>query len=191
MSSFERYAIQRLIDQASALGVDVPVEVHAILGGDHVISHGAREWARLHPDEITGCCDGDALYGPERCTCWVAVYDGEQQPPRPPERAEELCVRDGMCGDCAFRKGSPERSDPWSEDALFELARGGQPFWCHDGMRRPVRWEHPDGRVVEGSPHDWQPPGVSGIPYRADGSPGLLCSGWMARLKRTASEVPP
>lgn len=86
-----------------------------------------------------------------------------------------------MCGDCAFRKDSPERREAFLEEALMELPTTGQPFYCHEDMRRPVRWEHPDGRTVEGSTADWQPPIIGGLPYRLDGRPGLLCAGWAAR----------
>jgi hypothetical protein len=117
----------------------------------------------------------------------VPVFDVEQQRPRPPAGPEELAVQRALCGDCAFRKGSPERADEWTESALFDLAASSVPFWCHQGMRRPVRWEHPDGRTVAGSTDDWQPPMVAGIPYQADGTPGLLCAGWAARAARAAT----
>jgi hypothetical protein len=40
---------------------------------------------------------------------------------------EDLLVQPRMCGDCAFRKDSPERSTPFEEEALFALARSGLP----------------------------------------------------------------
>lgn len=47
-------------------------------------------------------------------------------------------------------------------------------------------------RIPAASTGDYQPPIVEGIPYRADGQPGLLCAGWVARnraltAKREAS----
>lgn len=189
MSDFERYAVQRLLDQAAAVGVDVSGMSAGSMcnpGG----STGARQWSRLHPDaDPVGCCMGEALDGPEGCTCWRPVYEVDQAEPRPPQCNEDLLVQVRMCGDCAFRKDSPERADKWSEDALFDLARGGKPFWCHQGMRRPIRHVHPDGRVVDGDTADWNPPSVQGIPYQADGSPGLLCAGWMAHAVRAHVEV--
>jgi hypothetical protein len=185
VSSFERFAIQRLIDQAHRLGVDIPDDLNTAMThamGCH--SWAGQHWAELNPDaEQPICCYG-AVNGPDGCYCWTPVFDTEQADPRPPASPEDLTVRTRICGDCAFRKGSPERACSWSEDALFDLAATGEPFWCHDGMRRPVRWEHPDGRTVDGSPHDWQPARVGNVPYRADGSPGLLCAGWMARAGR-------
>lgn len=178
MSAFERFAVQRLLDQAKGLGVDVGGLSASSLcqpGG----SYAARAWAHEHPDDDPMCCYA-AMAEPANCTCWAPVYEGGQAEPRPPQSAEDLLVQRRMCGDCAFRPGSQERSDEWSEEALYHLAATGKPFWCHDGMRRPVRWEHPDGRVIDGDPDDWKPPIVSGIPYRADGRPGLLCAGWMA-----------
>ncbi|MER7002235.1 hypothetical protein ABT297_04190 [Dactylosporangium sp. NPDC000555] len=197
MSAFERYAVQLLIDQANAAGVDVPDTINKIASSlanaDHCGSYPARTWAEQHPDEAdwpVGCCIGNDLGGPDRCTCWVPVFALEQQPPRPPREPADIERQPRMCGDCAFRKGSPERADQFMEDALFDLAASGQPFWCHQDMRRPLYWRHPDGRRVEGSTADWQPPFVAGVPYRADGRPGLLCAGWLARAER-AHRAPP
>lgn len=188
MSAFERYAAGRLVDQARAVGVEVPAELLATLDG-HDPSWPARWWAEHHrADEPIPCCDGSAVYGAQRCTCWQPVYEVEQAEPRPPKGPEDLRGRRRMCGDCAFRKDSPERSYAWGEEALFELADKGEPFWCHEGMRRPTYWRHPDGRTVPGSPHDWQPAQLGQIPYQADGSPGLLCAGWLARAARAQHE---
>ncbi|MET7395592.1 hypothetical protein ABZS66_19090 [Dactylosporangium sp. NPDC005572] len=196
MSTFELRAVQRIVDQARAAGVTVPDEVTTIanqLADAGHTSYPARTWAEQHPDEAdwpVGCCIGNDLGGPDRCTCWTPVFELEQQPPQPPERAEDITVRGSMCGDCAFRKGSPERAEGFLEEALFELAALGQAFYCHDGMRRPAYWQHPDGRRIEGSTADWQPPIVSGIPFRADGRPGMLCAGWMARAIRADARQP-
>lgn len=183
MSAFEQAVVQRVIDLAVAIGVDVPAEIYAArdAAGDHRLG-GAVLWARAHPEDVDvrGCCMGEAVKGAEFCTCWAAVFDVEQQPARPPRRPGDIGVAPAMCGDCAYRPGSPERQLAGGHDELLDLARGGRPFYCHSGMRRPVRWEHPDGRVVAGSPDDWQPLMVGGVPYRADGSPGLLCAGWAA-----------
>lgn len=185
-SDFERRAIQRLVDQATDLGVDVPDEISSLLDGHCRGNNGARLWARAHPDDEggTGCCWGESLDGPEGCNCWVPIYNAEQAAPVPPASPDDIQVQKRMCGDCAFRKGSPERDSAWKEEALLSLAEEGTPFYCHEDMRRPIRWEHPDGRVVEGSTDDWQPPIVRGLPYRLDGRPGLLCAGWAARASR-------
>jgi hypothetical protein len=184
-SDFERRAIQRLVDQANALGVDVPSEISRLLVDHGRGNNGARLWARANPDaDGTGCCWGDVLDGPEGCNCWKPVFNAEQADPVLPAAVEDIGVQKRMCGDCAFRKGSPERSDEWKQEALLSLAEEATPFYCHEDMRRPIRWEHPDGRVVEGSTDDWQPPIVNGLPFRLDGRPGLLCAGWAARAGR-------
>lgn len=146
----------------------------------HSGNPGALLWARAHPQEQgTGCCYGDAFGGPEGCTCWTPEYDAEQHEPRPPTTAADLRAAAQPCGDCAYRRDSPERAhDP---DWLLDLPGQGALFWCHEGMRRPARWRHPDGRTVDGDPDDWRPPLAGGIPYRLDGRPGLLCAGWTAR----------
>lgn len=139
--------------------------------------HLAVDFApRVDPEPVVPCCDGSAFVGPGRCTCWVPVFDREQSP--------ELLVgaptvtRAKCCDDCAFRVGSPERAG--SAEVLDDLVGRGRVFWCHEGMRRPVQLVHPDGRVAPGDPADYQPPEVSGRPYRADGMPAEVCAGWSA-----------
>lgn len=154
------------------------------------------------------CCDGARDKGPTECSCWTPVYNKEQTDP-PPETIVGLIlgditpdVRDRMCGDCAYRPGSPEQTgSSMACDAtqLEQLAADGTRFWCHDGMRKPVAWRHPKGMritVVSEADGDYQPPIVEGIPYRADGRPGLLCAGWNARhraltAKRAAASGTP
>lgn len=192
-SALERQSLRRVVTELQDAGVKLPPEVQrnvmAVCGGR--VSAGARLWALAHPDEDpterVPCCS-DAVYDPLECTCWTPVYDVEQEQPRPPSGAEDLQVRAGMCVDCAFRPGSPERSNPLMADDLMALPNRKHPFWCHDGIRRPVRWEHPDGRAVTADPDDYDPPVVGRVPFRADGSPALLCAGWAALATRTASE---
>jgi hypothetical protein len=194
VSALERDAVQHLIDKATAAGVPVPAEIAGLVERlDHGSSYPARAWAEAHPDEDqVPCCMG-SIHDPEGCTCWTPVYDTDQATPRPPTSAGDLQVQAAMCGDCAYRPGSPERADQWLADELYALPAQGKAFYCHDGMRRPAYWQHPDGRRVDGAPDDWQPPMRGGIPYRADGSPGLLCAGWMARrmqARRSAGASP-
>jgi hypothetical protein len=187
VSAFEQETITRLVAEATSLGVAIPRELNRAFDRCNSGNGGAHLWVRAHPDCETGeacCCWGAVLNDEWGCDCWVAEFDVEQAPPRPPATVADLRAVDTMCGDCAFRHGSPERADAYSEETLFALAAEGKPFWCHAGMRRPVRWRHPDGRVIDGSPDDWQPPLLGGVPYRADGSPGLLCAGWVARAER-------
>lgn len=138
------------------------------------------------------CCPGAKDNGPGACTCWIPVYNRNQAEP-----ALEIVValalgeiepdvQPRMCGDCAYRPGSPEKtgdSDVHGDAALLEhLADTGQRFYCHDGMRSPRAWRHPAGIEIPAvGTGDYQPPIIDGIPYRADGRPGLLCAGWAAR----------
>lgn len=128
------------------------------------------------------CCEGAAVYGPSRCTCWAPVYDQEQQPLQPEVPPS---VRTEMCADCAYRPGSPERQgDPdyrGDRQNLDELVAAGRPFWCHQGMRKPVRYRHPCGMEIEGHPAEYDPPQQGAVPFKADGTPGDLCNGWASR----------
>ncbi|WP_422074158.1 hypothetical protein [Tranquillimonas rosea] len=38
------------------------------------------------------------------------------------------------CDDCAFRKGSPERADPYKWAEIMSIVERGQPFHCHKGL---------------------------------------------------------
>ncbi len=190
MSAFERFAAQQVLDKAAGLGVPVPAELTRMC--QEVTCAGANLYDGAHPDdddptvpdELRYCCAGAVHRGLRGCTCWTAVFDVTQSTPIPPSSAADLAAQPRMCSDCAFRKGSPERSTAYEEEGLFALADRGEPFWCHDGMRRPVRWDHPAGVSIPGDPADWQPPMHAGVPYRADGRPGLLCAGWAARAAR-------
>lgn len=60
-------------------------------------------------------------------------------------RLQELETRDfpesQMCDNCAFRKGSPERADPYRWAEILSLVEDGRPFHCHKGlsMRYPAK----------------------------------------------------
>ena len=191
MSTLELRAVQRVIDQARAAGVDIPGEILALSARlEHGTGGAFALWREAHPGEepppeAAGCCYGSVVYGYERCTCWEPVFDVDQADPVLPVPDGSIVVRPGgRCGDCAFRRDSPERADELVEDELLGLAREGTPFWCHDGMRRPVAYRHPVLGAVPGSSADWQPPIVAGVPFRRDGSPGLLCAGWAQEVRR-------
>lgn len=191
MSGLERRYVERVVGEARAAGVEIPAEV---LGIAAQVEHGGGVefdlWRAANPDadldELVPCCMGVAVYGWRRCECWEAVFDGEQADP---DRGGQIAARSRRCGDCAFRKDSKERADAWSEDELLALARAGEPFWCHDGMRRPVAYRHPLLGDVPASPDDWRPPTHNGVPFRADGRPGLLCAGWVQERERAGRAV--
>jgi hypothetical protein len=179
----------------------VPQRIKEIAMGHVPTNGGAIAWFRLNDDLPesewpVGCCIGNDLSGPEYCVCWKPVYDLQQSEDLQLVAGPMDCpVQDGMCGDCAYRKDSPERTvgDRYQEETLLDMANSGgrQVFFCHANMRRPVRWEHPDGRVVDGDPEDYQPPFVDNVPYRADGQPGLICYGWNSRAQRFRRQVQP
>ena len=128
----------------------------------------------LHP---VPCCASVAYQGLDHCTCWDPVYARVHEPivAGPPETRRE------MCGDCAFRRNSPERRRGEDPEGLGN-------FWCHQGVRRAIAYVHPDGRrraVVddEGVPMGYDPVPRPGLIFRADGQPGQRCAGW-ARANR-------
>lgn len=114
-NDFERLAVQRLIDKATALGVDIPREIAEIVCGDQR-NIGAMLWAKANPDddELRGCCWGDVNGGADSCNCWVPVFNVDQADPVMPASTADFEVQRRVCGDCAYRKDSPERADgPW------------------------------------------------------------------------------
>ncbi|MCF7551004.1 hypothetical protein [Pseudonocardia sp. WMMC193] len=146
------------------------------------------------PDTGGNCCEGAFDDGPEACTCWTPVYDLEQSPPD--TRAAELLAagiepntRPRMCEDCAYRPTSPERTgaEDVAGDAEFleRIARRGERFFCHQGIRRPVKLVHPSGAEIPGHTAAYDPPIAAGVPWRADGTPAELCAGWAARRRAT------
>lgn len=128
------------------------------------------------------CCAGCAYYGPDRCTCWQPVYDLKQQ--SLVEDAPTI-IRTELCRDCAYRPGSPERSDPEEESDLMSLTYGSKPFSCHQGIRKVVKWIHPTGKELPADPRDYQPPQDGSKVFKADGTPADICAGW-AKLAEKA-----
>ena len=143
------------------------------------------------PDVNPGCCIGSAEYGPPGCTCWKRVHDQEQVAVG--GRTDGLpAPRPKMCEDCAFRPNSPERQgvegyeNNDGGEGLAELVEKGEPFYCHQGMRKIVKWRHPVGAEIDGHPANFDPPIVVGpmeqfVPMKADGTPADICAGWWAR----------
>lgn len=146
---------------------------------------------------MTSCCVGALEDGPASCECWVPIYDLEQQP-----IAESLTPgqRTEMCADCAYRPDSPERTGDdrhtCSDDGeLDDIARGDNPFWCHQGLRKPTAFRHETlGIIVPTDSDAYDPPfaKIDGrrIPIKADGSAGDRCAGWMARKRQLTAPEP-
>lgn len=146
------------------------------------------------PDGVP-CCDGYAYLGRDHCTCWERVHDQVQ---KPPITGMEPATGARMCGDCAFRPGSPERTDSdhavaGAGDLLRIVHNPQEAFWCHTGLRRIVALAHPNGYRVEIGAVDgvtpYDPPIVDGVPYAADGRPALRCAG-LAAARRAKDWTP-
>jgi hypothetical protein len=78
-----------------------------------------------------------------------------------------------MCDNCAFRKGSPERSDPWRWMQVSETVEDGTPFHCHKGL--PMTWH----REHLSATFEMPDPATGRV---------TVCAGWLAtyvaKLKR-------
>jgi len=98
------------------------------------------------------------------CMCCATVFV--------PELRDNPAIE--MCDDCAFRRGSPERQDPWQWLSLIETTiEGDQPFYCHKGLTCQL-----DGTTLK----YLLPPGGT-----ADMTP---CAGWLSRRLAHAAGVP-
>lgn len=129
-------------------------------------------------DQIGLCCMGVATGGIDYCTCWEPIHDLDQaagsfDTTTPLETAAKCCF------DCAYRNGSPERTGD-DEDWLLGLPGERTTFFCHQGIRRVLRYRHPSGIVLPTGPGDYDPPRGNGRVYRADGSPAEICAGFAA-----------
>jgi len=124
------------------------------------------------PDLEVPCCMASAVSDGENCTCWRPVLD---PPPSGEEQAGPMQALRRSCHDCAYRLDSPERAA--GEAPEFGPA---QPFLCHQGMPRVIRWEHPSGATITPEGDDYQPTEHGGRAWLADGRPGEYCAGWAA-----------
>lgn len=159
------------------------------------------------PDGVP-CCDGYAYRGQHACSCWEPIYDREQAEPN---LAGEPALRPTMCGDCAFRPGSPERAsaefaEQNADDLQGMVYNPAAVFWCHEGMRAVLGWRHPNGLEVRLPERETQQaydplmklrPGPGGgsdgariIAHRADGQPAYYCAG-LAAARRAAERSEP
>lgn len=152
-------------------------------GNPTLIAHFAEQITAAALLSNGRCCEGLISEGQFACTCWVEVHDVDQVDPIP-DVIPSVMAR--PCGDCAYRKDSPERRghpEVRGDDAfLNRIVADGEAFWCHDGMRQVIALAHPTGARLE-IPRDvsYEPPIVAGRPYRANGTLGALCAGWSAR----------
>jgi len=138
----------------------------------------AKDFMSAPAAALNMCCYGAAVYDGERCTCWESVVE-----PEPTQDVQEgpMPVNAQRCGDCAYRRDSPERQ--LRDGDGMPYVPGGV-FLCHVGMPKVVRIEHPCGETRD------VPPGVENDDYRpvergyrawqADGRPAVVCAGWAA-----------
>ncbi|GAB2906956.1 hypothetical protein GCM10027047_01520 [Rhodococcus aerolatus] len=125
------------------------------------------------PDGIP-CCTGGSFTDAERCEQWHPVLD--EQPSTEVEHGP-MAIAETLCHDCAYRPGSPERAQQGG-DQLDASIR--QPFTCHQGMARAVRYEHPNGHTRPGEPGDYRPVERGGQAWRTGGTLAQHCAGWAA-----------
>lgn len=105
-----------------------------------------------------------------------ADQDGARRAAREMLDAMEVMVRD--------LHGYQERAE------LADIAGGGGVFWCHQGMRKPTAFRHPDlGITVATTTDGYDPPIIADVPYRADGTPGQRCAGWDAMRRALGGVV--
>jgi hypothetical protein len=114
----------------------------------------------------------------QACTCWRDVIAPH---PARDVQAGPSPVREGRCGDCAYRHDSPERTAlegdtlPYNRDVTF---------YCHDGMPKTIAHVHPSGVVELPMGDDYQPVIRVGRAWQADGRPAIVCAGWAAEDRR-------
>jgi hypothetical protein len=71
--------------------------------------------------------------------------------------------------------------------------------WVHEPCERPGCAARAAGTIVGGRycagmtfappTGDFQPPIRGGVPYQADGPPGVICAGWVLRLRVLAGQL--
>jgi hypothetical protein len=78
-----------------------------------------------------------------------------------------------MCDNCAFRKDSPERADPYRWAEVQETLDRGQYFYCHKGLHVTLSADQQTATFAPPDPKD-----------------GKVCAGWfaayVAQMKRSA-----
>jgi hypothetical protein len=136
------------------------------------------------PEQTEPCCATAAMTDMESCTCWVDVVWPE---PEPDVEHGPSPLRDRLCGDCAFRKDSPERQAIGGD----QLPYGPQQvFTCHAGMPKVTARVHaPTGVTVRPELDDYQPVSRGRQSWQADGQPAEICAGW-ARQNHITGGVP-
>ncbi|TFV83138.1 hypothetical protein [Blastococcus sp. CT_GayMR16] len=129
------------------------------------------------PDPVVPCCEASLHSDGEECTCWEGLLD--VVPTRDVQEGPQL-VRRRMCGDCAYRAGSRERTELAGDLPYYTR---DQQFQCHTGMPRATSYKHPalgDAVVPDITGSDYRPYVRGARAWQADGRPAELCAGWAA-----------
>lgn len=148
------------------------------------------------PDDAdVPCCMAAVNTDGRSCTCWEPIrldlddlhrvdVDQVVAELRDTPPTSRLCegppaIRPTMCGDCAYRPGSPERQRADGEQLDYSIR---DRFYCHDGMPAVVAWWHPPtGTVTRVQDRAHYAPEIrADLAWRHDGRPGTLCAGWAA-----------
>ncbi|MHA0288295.1 hypothetical protein ACXYX3_17820 [Mycobacterium sp. C3-094] len=151
--------------------------------------HHASDLFRAPEQTANGCCYGAAVYDGEKCTCWEPILEPV---PTPEVQEGPMPVNTRRCGDCAYRRDSPERAQ--RDGDTMPYIPGGV-FLCHVGMPRAVAYEHPCGERRETPPgtryDDYRPIERGDRAWQADGRPAVVCAGWAAddRAYQTAQQI--
>lgn len=132
------------------------------------------------PDSL--CCYAAAVYG-DRCDCWRPVIA-----PHPTQHIEHgpMPVQPTRCGDCAYRRDSPERQELDGDPMPYTP---GRVFLCHTGMPKVTHWVHPSGFVIETDSDDYKPIMLDVRAWQADGRPAIVCAGWAQDDRRYQEAV--
>lgn len=93
--------------------------------------------------KCAGCGSADLLIADRQATDTAYGYCNACGRLQEVEVRAEPCRQ--MCDNCAYRRNSPERADPWGwAEHLSRHVEDGQPFYCHKGL--PVEFD-PRGKV--------------------------------------------
>jgi hypothetical protein len=126
--------------------------------GGHVRTHDTTEIRPLefYSRKIATCSDCHAAWEPiDESLIW--------------DRSDACASLSEPCGNCAFRPGSPEQSDPAKWKEMIASLRAGASFYCHKGV--PIA---PDSEHGFAYPHD-----AAGKPVT---SKLRLCRGYLNAL---------
>lgn len=145
-----------------------------VVAYEHVDMHPAH--LRAPDATLNMCCIGAANTDGDKCTCWQPVVE----PQTGPAQEGPMAVQPKRCGDCAYRRDSPERQ-AIGGDTMPYIPENR--FLCHDGMARVTSYRHDEGyetHALTGAHTDYRPPTNGWACWQKDGTPAIVCAGWAA-----------